>query len=127
MKSKEFGGEWTGAWSKDSELWTDEAKQDYKLKDDDFENGKFFLNKDALVDKFISYGWCSIKDNASLQSVQKSGSTGIYKVKIEEEGAYEFSISQKGERMFPTNSGYRYSPARMHLVKLNGKSLEDGV
>lgn len=29
--------------------------------------------------------------------------------------------------MFPKNSGYKYSPARMHLVQLDGKGLDDGV
>jgi hypothetical protein len=34
---------------------------------------------------------------------------------------FTFSVSQKGERQFPRNSGYEYSSVRMFLIK-DGKS-----
>ena len=29
--------------------------------------------------------------------------------------------------MFPRNSGYKYSPARIHIFKMMGKGLDDGL
>ena len=46
---------------------------------------------------------------------------------VSEGGNYTFSVSQKGERMFPADSGYEYSSARMTLAKLTGDTLSDGV
>jgi len=33
---------------------------------------------------------------------------------------YTFSVSQKGARMFRSDSGYSYSAARLYLAKDNG-------
>lgn len=40
-------------------------------------------------------------------------------------GEYTFSISQKAKKMYPKNSGYKYSSCRLFLVKTDtgGKSL----
>lgn len=40
------------------------------------------------------------------------------RVTIDSSGEYTFSISQKGERMFPENSGYKYSNCRLFLLKV---------
>lgn len=39
---------------------------------------------------------------------------------IDTPGEYTFSISQKGERMFPEDSGYKYSNCRLFLLKVSG-------
>ena len=48
----------------------------------------------------------TLADDYSIQSIE-----------IPETGFYTFSISQKGDRMFPKNAGYEYSNTRMVLVK----------
>tara|TARA_B110000285_G_C14917798_1_gene511091 strand:+ start:201 stop:482 length:282 start_codon:yes stop_codon:yes gene_type:complete len=80
-----------------------------------------------VFENYSGYGICGV-DKGFLQSAKKTGSTAIFKATIQEDvGNSWFSLSQKGERMFPRNAGYKYSPARMQIFKLKGKGLNDGV
>ena len=58
---------------------------------------------------------------------QAQGDYGLFRVTIGRSGTHTFSVSHKGERMFPRNSGYQYSNSRLFLIRLNGAGLSDGV
>jgi len=47
-------------------VWSDKAKEDYGLKDEDFENGKFFITGEVINEYFSSYGFCAFKKSCSL-------------------------------------------------------------
>lgn len=55
---------------------------------------------------------------SSLPVVSKD-SYSLWSFNIEEAGMHTFAISQVCERMFPRDSGYKYSHVRMFLVKVD--------
>jgi hypothetical protein len=43
----------------------------------------------------------------------------IHRIEIETPGLHTFSISQKGEKMFPKDSNYQFSMVRAFILKAN--------
>jgi hypothetical protein len=70
---------------------------------------------------------CKYTNGHAYSFAKCEGNYHLHRLHVTQEGEHTFSISQKGERMFPRNSGYDYSPCRLWLVKLSGSGLFDGV
>lgn len=76
------------------------------------------------VKRFFSRCQVCHIDDSYIYSYQKaSGDYNALAITVTTPGEYTFSISQKGERMFAENSGYKYSNCRLYLVRL-GETME---
>lgn len=118
--------EWKGDWGDESEKWTDELKEQLNIKTED--DGTFWMDIEDMKKYFDRVQVCKIHDDFSYTySKIEDGSVAVFKVEIPTSGKYTFSVSQRGERMFPKNSGYEYSDARCFMAKINGEGSETKV
>lgn len=77
----------------------------------DFQDMKKYMQLIQISKINDSYKYSYLKDT------HEEGSYAFFKLNVEESGEYTFCISQKGERMFPRDSGYQYSNVRMILMR----------
>jgi hypothetical protein len=77
------------------------------------------MNYDDAMIYFGAIDVCKYEENYVYQFDKCQGSHVLQEVTIDTEGEYTFSISQKGARMFPENSGYKYSNSRLFLLKID--------
>jgi hypothetical protein len=111
--------EWKGDWSDDSELWTDDYKDICQMTPtNDYDDGTFCMSlkdfKYYLKNLMITEVW---EDNI-LSTYTAKGSVNIIEFTLDDDvNELTLSVSLKGERMFPRNSGYSYSDSRMMLLK----------
>jgi hypothetical protein len=69
-----------------------------------------------MIQYFSACQVCKWNEENEYSFIKTEGSLSYVKVTITEAGNYTFSISQKGERMFPRGSGYKYSNSRLGLM-----------
>lgn len=110
--------EWQGDWSDNSDKWTDELKEQLSWTDAD--DGAFWMDFNDFKQYFGRCQICEVSDTHQFSFVKHTGPYGLLKFSAQSSGEYTFSVSQKGERMFPRNSGYQYSNARLWVVKILG-------
>jgi len=115
------GTEWNGDWSDQSDKWTPQLKDQLGWSDED--DGTFWMDYEDVKRFFSRCQVCHINDNYVYSYLRASGDYQCFGVTITTSGEYTFSISQRGERMFPENSGYKYSNCRLYLVR-QGETME---
>ena len=81
------------------------------------------MDYNDMIQYFTSVQVCKWADYCEYSYVKTEGSLSYIKVSITQDGRYTFSISQKGERMFPRGSGYKYSNSRLALIQ----ETDDGM
>lgn len=111
--------EWKGDWSDNSDLWTDEMKSRVSYTNAD--DGSFFMSWEDTCHYFSRFSVNRYRDNynfisRSFTQEQEKFSFGV--VDISEGGRHTFSVSQRGERMFDRDANYKYSCARLIVMKL---------
>ena len=116
------GGEWTGDWADDSDLWTPQAKRQLKFVEED--DGVFWMGWDDFVSHFRNVGICKVHRDyiwnyLELES-KVSQRTAVHTVGISviTPGNYFFTIDQADLR---TNE-VEYAKVRLTVAK-----LENGV
>ena len=118
--------EWSGDWGDESDKWTEELKTELNITTEN--DGTFWMDIEDMKKYFDRVQLCKIHDDFTYTySKCENTSAAVFKVEIPTAGKYTFSVSQKGERMFPKNSGYEYSDARCFLVKINAKGADTKV
>lgn len=118
--------EWSGDWGDESDKWTEEAKTQLNVTTEN--DGTFWMDIQDMKKYFDRVQLCKIYDDFTYTYSKCEGvSAAVFKVEIPTAGKYTFSVSQRGERMFPKNSGYEYSDARCFLVKINAKDADTKV
>ena len=121
--------EWKGDWGDKSEKWTDDLKAELNFVDAD--DGCFWMSFEDMKKFFSRVQISKINDDYHYnfhKVVDPESEYQIILFRIEQTGEYTLSVSQVGERMYPRDSGYKYSNSRMILVRLNnGQDLNDGV
>ena len=108
--------EWKGDWSDKSDMWTDELRKQCRASIDN--DGKFWMPWADFPSYFATVQIVKYYDDFQLSNISHDGGWGAHLVQLPEDGVYNFSISQVGDRMFPRKSKYRLSPCRMFLIKL---------
>jgi len=116
--------EWNGAWSDHSGFWTPELKK--RLGWENRDDGIFFMAYEDFLKYFDDIQICYVRDNNKYQShrVTSDANHAVYfKVKIEQEGKYYFTVNQESKRKHSQNANYRYSTVNLVIAKIldNGK------
>ena len=130
--------EWKGDWSDNSDCWTPELKQRLGLVDAD--DGTFWMAFDDFKRYFSRVQICKANDAHAFnnftvhpnrhEDIKAGRKPGYHLIKmvIEGDGDQTFSVSQKGERMFPRRSEYEYSSCRVLVLRSsNGVDLSEGL
>ena len=124
--------EWNGDWGDQSDCWTPELKEQVNLVADT-EDGTFWMSFEDFKRYFTRVQICKFNDNYTFNNFrvninESSAGYHLVKIKIEADGEQTFSVSQKGERIFPRNTEYEYSSCRFIVLKSsNGENLDDGT
>lgn len=113
-------GEWTGKWSDNSQMWTQQLREQLggvHVSDD----GTFFMPFNDFKAYFPSTTVCKYFDNFSTTSVQKKiapGSILVFSVKVEEASQCYFTAHQDCMRFAPDPSVYKYSVVSVIVGRL---------
>jgi len=113
--------EWNGAWSDTSSMWTPELKQRLQVENKD--DGIFFMEYKDFLKYFDDIQICYTHDNHKYHSqrVTSDANHAVYfKVKIEQEGKYYFTVNQESKRKHSQNASYRYSTVNIVVAKILG-------
>ena len=133
-------GEWNGAWSDKSPLWTDDIRGQvdfFSDKDDgifwmdynDFKSifGFWSVNKYVDGNKFTCIPMRSrIKTSQQFKERYKTHEFYLTQIEVKKAGAYTFGVSQYGQRLLPRRADYKYANCIAYLLKGNSKGLIRG-
>lgn len=108
--------EWKGDWSDSSDIWTDELRE--KLGCVEKNDGRFWMPYEEFPKHFGRVQIIKYYDDYQLTNISHKGDWGAHLVQVPEDGNYNFSISQVGDRMFPRKTDYWCSYSRMFLMRI---------
>lgn len=118
--------EWSGSWSDNSPLWTEEAKRQVDFSS--AADGTFWMCFEDFQKYFESFTVCLVHDNFWTQSLAmdqtKTEEFSVVEVNVSTPTELFFMTCQVDERRFGgIEGGYMYAPCRIVAVKLlaNGK------
>jgi len=124
-------GEWIGDWSDNSDLWTDELKDQVSF-DGGHDDGIFWMSYEDFDEIFGQWSVNKYLDDAkfcftTIKSKYKTedhfreryldNEYHLLKIETFTPGMYTFAISQYGERLLPRKSEYKYANVVAFLVK----------
>jgi len=110
--------QWTGDWSEESTLWTDQAQEIMQSSCDEFEN-TFCMSIQDYVKFFPITFICKYHDDYVFSCLSAPIATDgryLFNIQVHAEGQYTFAVSQKSARQFPMTSTYQYSDISMILI-----------
>ena len=113
-------GEWKGAWSDDSDLWTDELKEEIGFVNQ--LDGVFCMSWNDFLRYYSDVQICYYHDGykySALQLASPKNKKVIISFKLEMKGKYYLSLNQKNRRAFPKSKRYKYSNLSYIVAKLN--------
>ena len=102
-------GEWLGAWSDKSELWTDEFKREAGWVDED--DGVFFITYEDFKQNFEAFTIAHYHDDyyySSLSTRNNKGATDRMQFTVPEKGKYYVGVSQPSKMKFPNDTAFEY-------------------
>lgn len=116
--------EWVGDWSDNSDLWTEEIKQ--QIRDQDIlveeaeEDGIFWMSFDDFKKFFDDFDMNKYNDDHVFHNVTLQDNDSSYhlvKMTTKEKGIQTVAVTQFCERMMKRSSNYKYSLVRMIVFK----------
>jgi len=113
--------EWNGPWSDSSSNWTPELKK--RLHIENKNDGVFFMAYEDFLKYFDDIQVCYVHDSFQYTSKRVTSDANhakYFKVKIEKEGKYYFTVNQESKRKHAQNSNYRYSSVNLVIAKIQG-------
>ena len=116
--------EWTGDWGHSSALWTTERKKQLKYQNKC--ESIFYMSYDDILKYFSDIEICQYHDYYIYSSIKTNcnyKNASFFKVKINQEGQYYFTINQKLTRSYSDTNNLKYSTVWMVL----GKCEEDDL
>eukprot|EP01017_Pseudomicrothorax_dubius_P035137 TRINITY_DN4884_c0_g2_i3.p1 TRINITY_DN4884_c0_g2~~TRINITY_DN4884_c0_g2_i3.p1 ORF type:complete len:260 (+),score=27.45 TRINITY_DN4884_c0_g2_i3:175-954(+) len=114
--------EWDGHWSDKSPLWTPQLRQLHGVSQAD--DGVFYMSLADFKTHFNDIQICYVEDTFKYSSLKARSTSrnGVYfKLRVNRESQYYFSVNQESKRKFPKNSGYAYSPVKMLLAQIDAR------
>ena len=115
-------GEWTGAYSDNSRLWTLELKRKMGWSNND--DGIFFMRCRDFMQHFEGVTICHYLDanyRSSMHDYNGNDSFACYQFNVEEEGDYYFGLSQPDKNAFKTGHTYGMLSIIVGRVEENGQ------
>ena len=117
-------GEWKGAWSDKSPLWTPELKQKLGIKDVD--DGIFFMAFKDWQKYFNDFDVCYYHDNYILSSQKYKSlptSPTVLTFTVTSPSSLYFMITQINKRMFRKEDHYSYSHLSLIVARMDGSKF----
>jgi hypothetical protein len=119
--------EWSGDWGDNSDLWTDDIKQQCGYNDD---AGLFWMAYEDVCHYFSRIQICHINDDyhySFMKATQNRGAYSLMRLVVSNSGEHTISISQTDERCFNRHTEYDYSNCRVLISKIekDGDSIAD--
>lgn len=108
------GTEWTGDWSDNSPLWTDELKEALGWSAEN--DGTFWMNFEDFKSYFSSVTICRAHDDfhyKNIQAKQAIGGFQVFEVEVSGEALLYAMVTHLDERKTDSDSGYEYSTTRI--------------
>ena len=116
--------EWVGDWSDNSDLWTEEIKQQIRDKDilveEAEEDGIFWMSFDDFKKFFDDFDMNKYNDDhkfANVTVLDNSSGYHLVKMTTKEKGIQTVAVTQFCERMMQRSSNYKYSLVRFIVFK----------
>lgn len=116
-------GEWNGAYSDKSDVWTEDLKRQLGWKDRN--DGIFYMRVQDFVNEFRNISICHYREDYTLSSFpdfNKNGSYSAYQFSISAKGEYYFGISQPDKHHFKV--GHTYGFMSIVIGRLDGGRYE---
>ena len=112
--------EWTGDWSDDSDLWTDNIKEEVEYEPSS--KGFFYMSIDDYIESFTASVICKAHDEYEynrFEIKQDIGSHSVLKFQVNQDSKVFLNLSQLAYRIVPREYGYKPYNAKMVLARLD--------
>jgi calpain-15 len=117
--------EWKGAWSDESDEWTEQLKKQLDVKDAD--DGIFYMTFNDFLQYYSDAQICKVHDDYHYTSIKvntnhKNGN--FFKLTIPKDGKYYITVNQQASRHHTKAEDFKFSSVWIVLGKQNGDKHE---